>query len=357
MAGDHYDVLVVGSGPGGATTAARVAETGKRVLLLERGDFLPRERDNWSSRAVFGDPKYTADETFYDSPRPALPAGAALLRGRQLEGVRRGAVPAAARRLRRGPASGRGRAGLAAELRGHGAVLRPRRAPVLGARPARRGPVRRRLEQGLPIPAGAARAAYPAAVRWPGAARPAPVSPAAGRAADPGRARPGHHGLTMHPVRPRGRVPLPARREGRRRMGRDPPGPGRASQSDPDDQDDCRAPADGHRRPRRHRRGGHAPGRLPAYVHRRHRRAVRGGDPVRCPAAEVGQRQASGWPGELLRHGRPELHAAQQPGPHRVLPRTQPDGLPEDAGPQRLLRPRRALGVPDGQHPDARQVR
>jgi choline dehydrogenase-like flavoprotein len=93
MGNDHYDVLVVGSGPGGATTAARVAETGKRVLLLERGDFLPRERDNWDSRAVFGDAKYTADETFYDlHDRPFRPElhyyvggnskvyGAALLR-------------------------------------------------------------------------------------------------------------------------------------------------------------------------------------------------------------------------------------------------------------------------------------
>jgi choline dehydrogenase-like flavoprotein len=71
---DHYDVLVVGSGPGGATCAARVAETGKRVLLLERGGFLPRERDNWDSRAVFGDGKYTADETFYDlQDRPFRP--------------------------------------------------------------------------------------------------------------------------------------------------------------------------------------------------------------------------------------------------------------------------------------------
>ena len=71
---DHYDVLVIGSGPGGATTAARVAETGKRVLMLERGDFLPRERDNWNSRAVFGDAKYTADETFYDlRDRPFRP--------------------------------------------------------------------------------------------------------------------------------------------------------------------------------------------------------------------------------------------------------------------------------------------
>jgi choline dehydrogenase-like flavoprotein len=74
MSGNHYDVLVVGSGPGGATTAARVAETGKRVLLLERGDYLPRERENWDSRAVFGEARYTADETFYDShDRPFRP--------------------------------------------------------------------------------------------------------------------------------------------------------------------------------------------------------------------------------------------------------------------------------------------
>jgi len=71
---DHFDVLVIGTGPGGATTAARVAETGRRVLMLERGGFLPRERDNWSSRAVFGDAKYTADETFYDlHDRPFRP--------------------------------------------------------------------------------------------------------------------------------------------------------------------------------------------------------------------------------------------------------------------------------------------
>ncbi len=42
--------------------------------MLERGDFLPRERDNWNSRAVFGDAKYTADETFYDvHDRPFQP--------------------------------------------------------------------------------------------------------------------------------------------------------------------------------------------------------------------------------------------------------------------------------------------
>jgi choline dehydrogenase-like flavoprotein len=63
---DHYDIIVIGSGPGGGTTAAALAATGKRILLLERGDYLPRERDNWESEAVFGKGKYVADETFYD---------------------------------------------------------------------------------------------------------------------------------------------------------------------------------------------------------------------------------------------------------------------------------------------------
>ncbi len=63
---DHYDVLVIGSGPGGATAAAELAATGRRVLILERGDFLPRERANWESEAVFGEGRYGARETFYD---------------------------------------------------------------------------------------------------------------------------------------------------------------------------------------------------------------------------------------------------------------------------------------------------
>jgi choline dehydrogenase-like flavoprotein len=65
-ASERYDVIVIGSGPGGGTTAAKLAETGKRVLLLERGDYLPRERGNWDSEVVFADGKYVADETFYD---------------------------------------------------------------------------------------------------------------------------------------------------------------------------------------------------------------------------------------------------------------------------------------------------
>ena len=64
---DHYDLIVIGSGPGGASLAHRLAPTGKRILLLERGDYLPRSQDNWSSQTVFVDGKYQANETWYGS--------------------------------------------------------------------------------------------------------------------------------------------------------------------------------------------------------------------------------------------------------------------------------------------------
>ena len=62
----EYDLIVIGSGPGGASLAQRLAPTGKRILLLERGDYLPREEANWSARAVFVDSRYQADETWRD---------------------------------------------------------------------------------------------------------------------------------------------------------------------------------------------------------------------------------------------------------------------------------------------------
>ncbi len=63
---NHYDVIIVGSGAGGGTLAYALAPTGKRILILERGGYLPREKDNWDTRAVFVDSKYKAKETWYD---------------------------------------------------------------------------------------------------------------------------------------------------------------------------------------------------------------------------------------------------------------------------------------------------
>ena len=44
----HYDIIIVGSGAGGGTMALALAPTGKRILLLERGNYLRREQDNWT---------------------------------------------------------------------------------------------------------------------------------------------------------------------------------------------------------------------------------------------------------------------------------------------------------------------
>ena len=65
MADNRYDVIVIGSGPGGASLAHKLAPTGKRILLLERGGYLPRSRANWDSQTVFVEGAYQAKETWY----------------------------------------------------------------------------------------------------------------------------------------------------------------------------------------------------------------------------------------------------------------------------------------------------
>ncbi len=64
---DDYDVIIIGTGAGGGTLAHTLAPSGQRILLLERGDFLPREMDNWSPEAVFINGKYISPDTWYDS--------------------------------------------------------------------------------------------------------------------------------------------------------------------------------------------------------------------------------------------------------------------------------------------------
>jgi choline dehydrogenase-like flavoprotein len=47
MGDTHYDVIIIGTGAGGGTLAYRPAPSGKRILLLERGGYVPREKENW----------------------------------------------------------------------------------------------------------------------------------------------------------------------------------------------------------------------------------------------------------------------------------------------------------------------
>ena len=63
---NHYDLIIIGTGAGGGTLARRLAPTGKRILVLERGGYIPRERENWDTREVFERKRYLAQETFYD---------------------------------------------------------------------------------------------------------------------------------------------------------------------------------------------------------------------------------------------------------------------------------------------------
>ena len=63
---DEYDVIIIGSGAGGGTLAHRLAPSGLRVLILERGGYLPREPENWDSKEVFGKERYVAGEKWID---------------------------------------------------------------------------------------------------------------------------------------------------------------------------------------------------------------------------------------------------------------------------------------------------
>ena len=67
MTAEHYDIIIIGTGAGGGTIAWRLAQTGKRILVLERGDYLPRERENWDQREVFTNGRYLAKEHWVDS--------------------------------------------------------------------------------------------------------------------------------------------------------------------------------------------------------------------------------------------------------------------------------------------------
>ncbi len=65
---DHRaDVVIIGTGAGGGTLAHALRGSGWRVLLLERGGFLPQEPQNWSPEAVFVENRYKAKERWHDA--------------------------------------------------------------------------------------------------------------------------------------------------------------------------------------------------------------------------------------------------------------------------------------------------
>jgi choline dehydrogenase-like flavoprotein len=63
----HADILIIGTGAGGGTLAYALAATGKRILLLDRGQYVPREKDNWNPEAVYVDGKYRTDQRWQNA--------------------------------------------------------------------------------------------------------------------------------------------------------------------------------------------------------------------------------------------------------------------------------------------------
>jgi choline dehydrogenase-like flavoprotein len=72
---DTYDVIIIGTGAGGGTLARHLAPSGKKILLLERGDWLPREPENWSTDAVFVENRYVSPDTWHDHKGQAFQPG------------------------------------------------------------------------------------------------------------------------------------------------------------------------------------------------------------------------------------------------------------------------------------------
>ncbi len=66
MNNNHYDVIIIGTGAGGGTLARTLAPSGKKILLLERGNFLPKEKANWDSQEVYGKDRYRTTDEWYD---------------------------------------------------------------------------------------------------------------------------------------------------------------------------------------------------------------------------------------------------------------------------------------------------
>ena len=63
---EHYEIIIIGTGAGGGTLAYTLARAGRRVLLLDRGPFLPQEKENWETKAVFLQNRYHTTDVWED---------------------------------------------------------------------------------------------------------------------------------------------------------------------------------------------------------------------------------------------------------------------------------------------------
>ncbi len=63
---NHYDIIIIGTGSGGSTMAYKLASSGKRILILERGGFIPKEKENWDAHEVVTVGRYRPNDVWLD---------------------------------------------------------------------------------------------------------------------------------------------------------------------------------------------------------------------------------------------------------------------------------------------------
>ncbi|PSB15697.1 GMC family oxidoreductase [Phormidesmis priestleyi ULC007] len=72
---EHYDIIIIGTGAGGGTITHRLAPTGKKILVLERGSFLRREKANWDTVQVVQKDRYHTKEVWRDKDEREIHPG------------------------------------------------------------------------------------------------------------------------------------------------------------------------------------------------------------------------------------------------------------------------------------------
>jgi choline dehydrogenase-like flavoprotein len=68
-----FDIIIIGTGAGGGTMAHALSDSGARILILERGDFIPREEENWDPDAVWKQLRYQTRERWLDEEGREFP--------------------------------------------------------------------------------------------------------------------------------------------------------------------------------------------------------------------------------------------------------------------------------------------
>ena len=153
---DHYDVVIIGTGAGGGTLAWKLAPSGRRILLLERGPYLPREQDNWNSDAVFVHAKYHCTEEWLDRGWERVQPRAELLRRRQYQVLRCRPLPPPSGGLRGDPSPWRALPAWPLSYEDFEPFYAEAERLYHVHGPGRRGPDRRATQRRLPVPGGEA---------------------------------------------------------------------------------------------------------------------------------------------------------------------------------------------------------